>query len=408
MENNNEKNPMTNPPIVIVGAGPVGLVTALRLDSFDLPVIVLEQNLEVQNDLRASTFHPPTLEMLDDFDITEKLLEVGLKTSTWQIRMHETGEKAEFDLDVIAQDTKYPFRLQVEQRILCKLATDQIADLDNVDLRMGHELLSFEQNDDAVTMTAKKPSGELYEIMTTYMIAADGASSLIRTTMDLNFEGHAYPETTILVTTKFPFHEHIEGLSNVNYTWFEDGTFSLLRLPDVWRCSLYAEVGQEIEHALEPANIESKLQLIVPKDTPYEIEEIRPYRIHQRILDDYRVGRILFVGDAAHVNSPSGGMGMNGGIHDAWSLTEKLPKVLHGEAGIDLLDLYTKQRQPIAKYEILKQAHKNRSRMQERDAVKRREELQRLQEIANDPVKAREFLLRSSMIVGLTKSRAIQ
>ena len=161
MENNNEKNPMTKPPIVIVGAGPVGLVTALRLDSFDLPVIVLERNLEIQNDLRASTFHPPTLEMLDDFDITEKLLEVGLKTSTWQIRMHETGEKAEFDLDVIAQDTKYPFRLQVEQRILCKLATDQIADLDNVDLRMGHELLSFEQNDAAVTMTVKNPSGEI-------------------------------------------------------------------------------------------------------------------------------------------------------------------------------------------------------------------------------------------------------
>ena len=179
-------------------------------------------------------------------------------------------------------------------------------------------------------------------------------------------------------------------------------------MPDVWRCSLYAEVGLEIEHALEPANIESKLQLIVPKDTPYEVEEIRPYRIHQRILDDYRVGRILFVGDAAHVNSPSGGMGMNGGIHDAWSLTEKLPKVLLGETGIDLLDLYTKQRQPIAKDEILKQAHKNRSRMQERDAVKRREELQRLQEIANDPATAREFLLRSSMIDGLTKSRAIQ
>lgn len=398
-------------PVVIVGAGPVGLITALRLNTFGIPAILLEKSPGVQNDLRASTFHPPTLEMLDELDLTNGLLERGLKTRNWQIRMHETGEKAEFDLGVISEDTKYPFRLQVEQSILCELATKQISSLENIDLRMGHELISFIQDDGdngKVTLDVLDAEGNRYQIQTDFMVAADGARSVVRKQLNLKFEGLTYPETTILATTRFPFHEHLEGLSNVNYIWFEQGTFSLLRLPEVWRCSLYAEKGQSVEEALAPANIENKLQQIVPKDSPYDVLEIRPYRIHQRILEDYRVGRILFVGDAAHMNSPSGGMGMNGGIHDAWSLTEKLPRVLRGEAEIELLDQYTRQRQPIAQEEILKQSHKNRSRMQERNTEKRLEELLRLQTIANDPPQARDFLLKSSMISGLKTSRAIQ
>jgi 2-polyprenyl-6-methoxyphenol hydroxylase-like FAD-dependent oxidoreductase len=394
--------------IVITGGGPVGLVLALRLSRFGVPVIVLEKNPDVQNDLRASTFHPPTLEMLDDFDLTKGLLAAGLETPTWQIRMHETGEKAEFDLGVIAQDTRYPFRLQAEQRVLCQLATDLIADIDNIDLRMGHELTGFSQTGDVVSLQVTGADGEPYELTTPYLVAADGGKSLVRERLDLKFEGLTYPETTLLATTTFPFHDHIDGLSNVNYIWFEAGTFSLLRLPGLWRCSLYAEKDQSIEEALQPDNIEAKLQRIVATDTVYDVGEIRPYRIHQRILDDYRVGRIIFVGDAAHLNSPSGGMGMNGGIHDAWCLSEKLAPVWKGDEAIERIDHYTRQRQPIAKEQILVQAHKNRTRMQERDPELRREELARMQAIANDPVKARAHLLKSSMIEGLRRSAEIE
>ena len=397
-----------NRPVVIVGAGPVGLVMALRLGRFGVPVIVLEKNPDIQNDLRASTFHPPTLEMLDEFDLTAGLLAAGLETPTWQIRMHETGEKAEFDLAVISRDTRYPFRLQAEQRVLCQLATDLIAGADNIDLRMGHELIGFSQSEEGVTLQVKDAAGSGYDLEAPYMVAADGGRSIVRTSLDLKFEGLTYPETTILATTRFPFHEHIDGLSNVNYIWFEGGTFSLLRLPGLWRCSLYAGKDQSIEEALGPENIEARLQTIVAKNTPYEVGEIRPYRIHQRILEDYRVGRILFAGDAAHLNSPSGGMGMNGGIHDAWSLSEKLAPVWKGEAAIESLDQYTRQRQPIAHEQILIQAHKNRSRMQERDPGKRQAELARLQAIATDPVRAREHLLKSSMIEGLRRARDIK
>ena len=396
-----------NRPVVVVGAGPVGLVLALRLERFGVPVIVLEKNPDIQNDLRASTFHPPTLEMLDEFGLTAGLLAAGLETPTWQIRMHETGEKAEFDLGVISEDTRYPFRLQAEQRLLCELATDLIADIDNIDLRMGHELTGFDQSDEGATLQVKGPNGADYDLEAPFLIAADGGRSTVRTSLDLKFEGLTYPETTILATTTFPFHEHIEGLSNVNYIWFEGGTFSLLRLPGLWRCSLYAGKDQSIDDALRPENIEARLQTIVPKDTPYEVGEIRPYRIHQRILEDYRVGRILFAGDAAHLNSPSGGMGMNGGIHDAVNLAEKLMMMDRGEAEDDILDLYDRQRRIICKDFVQSQSIANKKAIEAQDPEAHKKQQEKYMEAATDPKLALPFLRRTSMIDSVRDSYEI-
>lgn len=399
---------MERNPIVIIGAGPVGLLAALRLEILGLSVIVLEKNIHIQNDLRASTFHPPTLEMLDELDLTSYLISKGLKTNKWQIRMHESNEKVVFDLNAIANDTKYPFRLQLEQSILCEAATEKANDKASIDLRMGNRVIGIVQNQKEVSIKIERSDGSIYKLKTPYLLATDGANSTVRKELDLRFEGHHYPETTILVTTKFPFHEHLNELSNVNYIWCDDGTFSLLRLPTLWRCSLYAKNNQTIVDATKPSNIEDQLQKIVPMDSSYEVIEIRPYRIHQRILENYRVGRIVFAGDAAHINSPSGGMGMNGGIHDIWNLTSKLASIINDNEDIALLDLYSKQRQPIAKEEIIKQAHQNRTRMQEKDKKKRRKELTRLQNIVENPIELRKFLLRSSMIDGLKKSQGIK
>lgn len=393
-------------PVLVVGAGPVGFVASLRLAQAGVPVVLVERDTAVQDDLRASTFHPPTLEMLDELSLTAPLLAAGLETRTWQVRLHETGEKAEFDLGAIRGDTRYPFRLQVEQRVLCRLAARLATQSPLVEVRMGTELLDFHQTDAGVTVTLAAAGGTC-ELTVPFMIAADGAKSRTRTALGLAFEGRTYPETTILVTTAFPFERHLPGLSNVNYVWFDGGTFSLLRLPDIWRVSLYAGEDESDEDALRPDSIEAKLQRIVPRNERYEVREVRAYRIHQRIVDDYRAGRVLLAGDAAHVNSPSGGMGMNGGIHDAFNLADKLPPVWRGSAPLESLDRYTRQRRPIAERQILKQAHANRTRMQERDPVARRAELDRLKVIAADPERAREYLLASSMIAGLREAERI-
>jgi 2-polyprenyl-6-methoxyphenol hydroxylase-like FAD-dependent oxidoreductase len=302
-------------------------------------------------------------------------------------------------------DTRYPFRLQCEQRVLTRLADAKAQTTANLKLRYGVELTGLAQDASSVTATVSTPTGT-ETISASYLIAADGARSICRKLTGMTFTGETYPETTILATTPYRFEDQLPGLSNVNYVWCEQGTFSLLRLPDIWRCSLYADPDESIEQALEPQAIERKLQRIVPRQQPYEIVEIRPYRVHRRLIDDYRAGRVLFAGDAAHLTSPSGGMGMNGGIHDAVNLTDKMIAVMNQGASDELFNLYTRQRRPVAQDEILAQSHTNRMRMQRRDPAWRATEMARLQALVADPVSHREHLLKSSMISGLARAAA--
>ena len=394
---------LKNTRVAIVGAGPVGLCAALNLSRLGVPSLVIERARDAATDLRASTFHPPTLDMLESLGLTSGMVSQGLKVPHWQIRLHATHERARFDLGVIRQDTAHPYRLQYEQAAFCALARDKAAASSLIELRTGITVAGLEQDENGVALT--DVSGQRI-CRTEYVVAADGASSTLRGLLELPFEGLTYPETTILTTTRFPFEAHLPGLSWVNYCWSDSGTFSLLRVPDRWRVSLYPEEGETVDEALQPERVEERLQQIVPNPAGYEMLEIRPYRIHQRILDNYRVGRVLFAGDAAHLNSPSGGMGMNCGIHDAFNLTEKLARILGG-GDPRLLDLYDRQRRPLARDEILSRADANRKRMQQRDPAWRRAELSRLQGIAGDPAAAREFLLGSSMIAGLRKAAAV-
>jgi 2-polyprenyl-6-methoxyphenol hydroxylase-like FAD-dependent oxidoreductase len=270
------------------------------------------------------------------------------------------------------------------------------------EVRMGTRLEDVAQDDDGVAVRVLA-GGEAATIAGRYLIGADGSRSAVRHSLGFSFEGKTYPETTILGTTTFRFEDHLPGLSNVNYVWKAKGTFSLLRLPQLWRCSLYPDESESIEDGLRPESVQRKLQAIVPRSEDYEVLEIRAYRIHMRIVDDYRAGRVLLAGDAAHVNSPSGGMGMNGGIHDAVELVETLAEIWNG-ADDRLLDRYTRRRRPVAEAEILGQSDRNRARMQERDIAKRRAMLADLQGIAEDSARARDYLLRSSMISGLRQA----
>ncbi|MEO7787743.1 MAG: FAD-dependent monooxygenase [Sphingomicrobium sp.] len=382
-----------------MGAGPVGLVTALRLDAFGIPCVVVEAADEVQEDLRASTFHPPTLDMLDEYGLAAPLIAQGLITPSWQIRFHESGRHVEFDLSLLREDTAHPYRLQCEQHRLVRLLVERLGKAENVELRFGARLDGIVQDADGVTATVLTDGGS-ERLTGRLLVGADGARSTTRDLIGSSFEGETYPETTILAVTHFPFQDHLPNLSNVNYIWSDHGTFSLLRLRDFWRCSLYPDQGESIEEALQPGAIEAKLQRIVARSVPYEVAECRSYRVHKRIVSDYRHGRVALAGDAAHINSPSGGMGMNGGIHDAFALTSAIAEIWQGD-GLDALDRYGAIRRPIAAQEILNQSHRNRSRMQERDPLRREEQFAELEAVVADPVRHRDYLLRSSMIAGL-------
>jgi len=277
------------------------------------------------------------------------------------------------------------------------------------EIRYETEFVSLIEKDDGITIEVKTAQGP-EKIFGQFLIAADGGNSPIREYLGLAFEGSTYPEKTVLVTTPFPFHEHIEGLSSVSYCWEEDGNFSLLQLPNQWRASLYFPENMSTDDALADQHIQKKLHDICPIEDSYEILDKRVYRVHQRIVSRYDHGRIALAGDAAHINSPSGGMGMNGGLHDAHNLTEKLNVIWLSKDQkkySDLLGLYSRQRRPIAEQQIIKQADENRRRMTEKNHDNRQKSLDELRKISNDPVKCKAFLLKSSMFEGLRQASNI-
>jgi len=236
--------------VIVAGAGPVGLTAALLLGSRGIAVTVLEAEPALSEELRASTFHPPTLDMMAPYGITARMLEAGLVCPTWQIRLHPSGERAVFDLSVLKGDSDHPYRLQCEQAKYCRLVLEAVQNLPHVAVEFSTAVTDVRQDADAVRVTARAPDGER-TLAADYVVGADGARSAVRRALGIELSGDIYPETTILATTLYPFHEQLEGLSNVSYCWKPDGTFSLLRLPGVWRVSLYARDGQTTEQALE-------------------------------------------------------------------------------------------------------------------------------------------------------------
>jgi len=228
---------VTNPDrIIVVGAGPVGLVCAMLLAEAGIDVLVIERGADVSDDLRASTFHPPTLDMLAPSGITAQLIDNGLIAPTWQVRMLETDDYALFDLALLAGETHHPYRVQCEQRNLVRFLAEKVKAA-GVTFTFNTELTGLTQDTDGVIATVNC-DGEDVALSARHLIGADGASSAVREAIAVPFEGEMYPEATVLATTSFPFEDHIADLSYVNYCWTARGNFAMLRIPGLGRCNL--------------------------------------------------------------------------------------------------------------------------------------------------------------------------
>jgi 3-(3-hydroxy-phenyl)propionate hydroxylase len=310
--------------------------------------------------------------------------------------IHGTKNHAVFDLESIRDLTDHPYRLQCEQFYFSDIAVDYLLASHLFEIRFGHGILGVEDQGGEVRLQAGKPGAE-YELTTPWLIAADGGNSTVREQMGLPFDGSVLPSTSITLVLNHPFQNEISGLLGVNYVWTKNGYYSLIQIRDLWRFTYSPDPDQALSEALSAPVVQAHVQSVFPSLQPYELLHIDHYTLQQRCLESFRQGRVLFAGDAAHLNSPTGGMGMNAGMHDAQCLVEHLLPVLEG-VDDELLNRYSRRRQIIALEEIQRLSERNFHWHREINPSRRMEIWRELQEIVNDYKKTRDFLLDSSLI----------
>ena len=395
-----------NDRVLIAGAGPVGCSAALYLAQRGIPVTLVEAGAVLPEDLRASTFHPPTLDMLDDLGVVEKLLEQGIVCPEWQYRDTREGVIANWDLGVLKDDTRHPYRVQCEQYKLTRIIVAELAKMDNVDVRFRVRATGTSQDEHGVTLNVDGPDGP-EDLKGKYLIAADGASSVIRISQGIGFPGLTFPELWLCTSTEFKFEDHFENLAPIAYIADPEFWFVFVRVPGLWRLLLPSRVGETAASLVTDETVQDRMHQVCPKTGDYDTYHRTAYSVHQRVAETYRKGRIFLAGDAAHINNPLGGMGMNGGIHDAVNLSEKLVRVWNGEADDRELDRYDAQRRPIAVDYVQKTTIRNKQMLEETDPDIRKAKHDEMRAMVADPVKAREYLLQSSMITTLREAENI-
>jgi 3-(3-hydroxy-phenyl)propionate hydroxylase len=393
--------------VLIAGAGPVGLTAALVLAKRGIPVTVFESGDELSRASRASTFHPPTLDLLDQFDgVTNRLIEIGVLADRYQLRDRREGPYAEFDFATLRDDTRHPYRIQCEQSRYTPIALESLRAFSNAEVLFGHAVSGAEVVEDHVEVHVER-DGTPVSFRGSWLIGADGASSAVRESLGIGFEGMTYPDRYIVVTTTFDLLEAVPDLAYVNYLSDPREFVVLLRLPDVWRALFPIPSGITDEEATSEASAQRLLTGLADIGEPYPLDHVSLYRVHQRVATTLRRGRALLAGDAAHINNPLGGMGMNSGMHDAFMLADYLAATIEGSRPDSCLDTYADFRRQVATRHVQTISHQNAEQMAEVDEQERLRQHAELARIASDPGLCREYLRERTLITSLEEAAAL-
>ena len=398
--------------VIIAGGGPVGLVTALGLARQGIPVLVLEAETQMIQDPRGAAFHPPTLDVFAKLGLIEAIMEIGLKVPVWQVREPDGRIVAEFDLSLLKDDTAYPYRFHLGQQKLVPILYSALKEEACAEVRLGVRVTSYVETGDGVRVACLDTEGQPLSFAGRWLIGADGARSAVRKASGIPFEGFTWPERFVVTNLAEDLEHH--GFAYTNYIADPYRWAAVLRLEDEagepnWRVTYPTDNELSDEAVLDPDDIQQRLAGIVAgAAAPLPLRYAGIYRVHQRVATRFRLGRVLLVGDAAHINNPLGGFGLNSGVQDAANLTEKLALIWRGEASDDLLDRYDRQRRTSNIEFVQKASIRNKQIVAERDPLVRKNALDRLSAIARDPRAARDHLLESSMIRSVRAAELIE
>ena len=344
--------------VLIAGAGPTGLAAALRLAQRGVPVVVLERRMQLGRALRASVWLPPTLEAFDRLGILEGVLRTGLQVRHIAcLRAGAPAPLARFDLAQLAGETRFPFRLHLDQGAVTAALAARLTAYPHARLAFDAELVRLDQDVAGVAVRVHSALGERVE-RGAYLLAADGADSAVRGCLGIDFTTTAPTRWLLQVMTPTDLRELVPGAAST--TWIEapGGCCGLLRMPDLWRIAVPMPEQEGEPAPLEEPALRARLARFLPFGAdllPLVSREVRPVR--RQVAACYAAGRVLLAGDAAHLVQTRFGLNMNSGMHDALAAADTLADALAAPAdAAALLDRYAADRHQVVAGHLLPRA----------------------------------------------------